>query len=134
MKSLTDHKLTPLNNQIVIKVTDEKGLGGAHHRYEITGFDTDSNPSKADLEGYCASYSKAVLLFQNGPLKEASANGVTEQALLAIVIDRLKDFQAGPFSSRENALALTHIETGLLWLHKRTLDRINRGVEGKNEK
>jgi len=30
-------------------------------------------------------------------------------------------------------VALTHIETAQLWLHKRTLDRMARGVEGKSK-
>jgi hypothetical protein len=50
------------------------------------------------------------------------------------VIDRLRGFQSGDFRNRENALALTKIEEALLWLHKRTKDRLERGVEGKQLK
>jgi hypothetical protein len=52
--------------------------------------------------------------------------------LIAIVIDRLRGFQSGPFSCRENALALTKMEEALHWLNARTRDRMERGVEGKS--
>jgi hypothetical protein len=54
--------------------------------------------------------------------------------LLAIVIDRLRGFQSGDFKCRENTVALTHIETALMWLQKRTRDRSARGVEGSYTK
>lgn len=72
---------------------------------------------------------------QKGPRKEKdSIHGVIDSDLLEIVRDRLKSFQSGPFSSRENACALTHIEEALMWLNRRVEDRIERNVLGKNEK
>ena len=71
-----------------------------------------------------------VIHFQNGTIPEAGYNGVTQEVLLAIVADRLRSFQAGPFSCRENALALTKIEEAQHWLQQRTLARMRRGVEG----
>jgi hypothetical protein len=41
---------------------------------------------------------------------------------------------AGPYACRENAIALTHIEEALMWLQRRTVARIKRGVEGTNQK
>jgi hypothetical protein len=120
--------------QLQIEVTDAPGQGGANHKYEITGFDTDSNPSVVGETGYCHSFSRQVILFQNGPIKESGVNGITQEALLAIVIDRLRSFQAGPFSCRENAIALTKCEEALMWLQRRTVARIRRGVEGTNQK
>jgi hypothetical protein len=136
MRTLTDHIVEgdSANHQLAIEVTDEPGAGGANHRYEITGFDTERNPSKTGPGGYSASYSRELVLFQNGPIKEVGVNGVTHEALLAIVIDRLRSFQAGPFSCRENAIALTHCEDALMWLQRRTRARIARGVEGRTEK
>ena len=73
--------------------------------------------------------------FQNGARKESgSIHGVIDTDLLEIVRHRLQCFQEGPFASRENALALTHIEEALMWLNKRVEDRIERNVLGKNEK
>jgi hypothetical protein len=71
--------------------------------------------------------------FQSGPIPEVGINGFTIEALLAICSDRLRKFQDGPFSCRENALALTKIEEGLHWLHERTRARMARGVEGTME-
>lgn len=113
MRELIDHKVNPANDVISITVTDEPGAGGANHRYELGGY-----------EG------APVLEFQNGPINEVGVNGVTQEALLAIVADRLRSFQAGPYSSRYNALALTKVEEAMLWLHKRTIERMHRGVEG----
>jgi hypothetical protein len=68
--------------------------------------------------------------FQNGPIRDSGVNGVSQEALLAIVIDRLRAFQRGPYLCRENAIALTHLEDALGWLQRRTRDRLKRGVEG----
>lgn len=131
MRKLTDHIVSgDQAHQLEITVEDIAGSGGANHLYMIKGFDTAGNPSDPFKDRHGESAKHATVLFQNGPIKEAGVNGVTHESLLAIVIDRLKSFQAGPFSSRENAIALTHIETGLQWLQKRTIDRIKRGVEG----
>lgn len=129
MRTLTDHKVNEVNAQLNIAVVDEPGQGGANHRYEITGADISKNASTREIEP-----NTMVVLFQNGPIKEFGVNGVTQEALLAIVADRLRSFQAGQYACRENAVALTHIETAMLWLHKRTLDRLSRGVEGTNVK
>lgn len=127
MRELTDHKVNPANDTLKISVVDEPGSGGAHHRYHISGFDTSSNPSWA---GETVNHSSQNILFQNGPIGEAGVNGLTHEALLAIVADRLRCFQQGPFASKANACALTHIEEAMHWLHQRTLDRMRRGVEG----
>ncbi len=46
------------------------------------------------------------------------------------MIDRLKSFQAGPYSSAYNAHALDACKDALGWLQQRTRDRLARGVEG----
>lgn len=74
-----------------------------------------------------------LLDFQEGPVCEAGVNGVTNEALLAIVADRLMVFQRGPMACRENALALKKIEEALQWLHARTRRRLAAGVEGRGK-
>ena len=105
--------------------SDEKGNGGANHEYDIysaNDFGEDSEPL-------------VVIRFQNGPRKDtASVSGVLDTDLLEIVRDRLKGFQSGEFSSRENACALTHIEEALMWLNRRVEDRIERQVLGTNRR
>jgi len=60
-------------------------------------------------------------------------DGTTNEELLAVLINRMNYLQS-KFPCRENALAITKFEEGLMWLNKRTNDRLQRGVEGKNEK
>lgn len=125
LRTLTDHIVSgDQAMQLQIEVTDEPGAGGANHSYQIRK--PDGNGANFPL--LCK------VDFQNGPIKEAGVNGITQEALLAIVIDRLRSFQAGPYSCRENAIALTHCEDALNWLQKRTVARIKRGVEGTHEK
>jgi hypothetical protein len=130
MRTLSAHKTNPANKELTITVVDEPGAGGASHRYDISGFDSTNNPSKSNS----VPAGRAVVLFQNGPIGEVGVNGVTQEALLAIVIDRLQSFQNGPYACRENALALTKCEEALHWLQHRTLARVARGVEGTHEK
>jgi hypothetical protein len=132
MRQITDHIINPANDKLKIEVTDSPGAGGAHHRYEVTGFDATDNPSAVSSTMPAAQMDGLVVLFQNGPINENGVNGVTQEVLLAIVADRLRSFQAGPFACRENALALTKIEEAQHWLQQRTLARMRRGVEGTN--
>lgn len=102
----------------------EKGNGGAYHKYAIT-YD-----GKGD--GYISNHG---ISFQNGPRKvNGSTNGIIDTDLLEIVRHRLQCFQAGEFATRENAIALTHIEEALLWMNKRVEDRIERNVLGTMKK
>ena len=96
-------------------------VGGASHRY------------MASIDGTAA----AVLdvQFQKGPRSEpGSTPGVIESVLLAIVADRMRSFQAGPYSCRENALVLTKVEEALHWLKHRADGRAKRGVLGTTKK
>lgn len=131
MRQLTEHAVNPANDRLVITVVDEPGHGGANHRYEITGFDASGNQSAGDVPT-----SRLVILFQNGPVDVDGngVNGITHETLLAIVADRLRSFQAGPYSCKANACALTHIEEAQHWLQSRTLERMRRGVEGTHAK
>lgn len=97
--------------------TDATGAGGACHEYEIR----DLNGDNLDT-----------VRFQNGPIQESGVNGVQNEDLAAIIIDRLQGFQTGHFACRENAVALTKFQEGLMWLQKRTADREARNVEGKS--
>jgi hypothetical protein len=133
MREIRDHIVEGdlPQNQLALKVIDEPGSGGANHRYEISwpgGVSLDDN-------GKNVVGTRTLLIeFQNGPIKEAGLNGVTQEVLLAIVIDRLKSFQAGPFPSHYNEEALFQAQNCLFNLQGRTRERIARGVEGKTEK
>lgn len=120
------------NHQLEITVRDEPGSGGACHSYCIHKFNAETNPS---TDGFTSQFGDfCVVLFQNGPIKEVGVNGVTHEALLAILIDRLEKFQAGPFAGPYNGEALMHLRTALDCLQQRTRERITRGVEGTHAK
>lgn len=114
-----------LADSIQISHDDRDPLaGGASHHYICMMPNVEDVPLKvADIE------------FQHGARFESrSTTGIVDSALLAIVLDRLRCFQAGPFSSRQNAIAITKIEEALMWMRNRADERLRRGVLGKNEK
>lgn len=126
MRQITDHIINPANDRLIVTVVDEPGAGGANHEYRVTATDDGSGkPYQA---------ADHALSFQNGPINEVGVNGITQEVLLAIVADRLRSFQAGPYACRENAIALTKTEEALHWLQQRTLSRMRRGVEGTHQK
>ncbi len=116
MRTINSHKVNPANDLLEISVLDDPGPGGANHEYMI------ESPKGLTCR----------ISFQNGPITEKGVNGVTQESLLAIVIDRLQSFQNGHFACRENALALTKIEEAQHYLLSRTRARMARGVEGKS--
>lgn len=134
MREVTEHRTNPANAQLSITVEDAPGNGGANHLYMIRGFNTDSNASCPFKARYGKPSDHTTIIFQNGPIPEKGVNGVTQEALLAILIDRLRSFQSGAFACRENAIALTKCEEALHWLHHRTRGREARGVEGTHQK
>lgn len=115
-REITEHEQNAANRVLHI-TADGAGPGGASHRYVVT------IPGK----------SSHVLDFQNGAIAEAGVNGLTHEALIAIVLDRLRSFQEGPYKCRDNALAITKLEEALMWLNHRTREREARGVEGTME-
>jgi len=114
MRELHSHKVNPANDALTIKVLDEPGAGGANHEYDVTG----------------GTAWPTFIRFQNGPIAEVGVNGITHEVLLAILIDRMRSFQAGAYACRENAIALTKLEEAQMWLLQRTRNRMDRGVEG----
>jgi hypothetical protein len=145
MRKLTDHIVEgdSANHQLTIEVRDNPGSGGACHEYSIgmyAKFDAGVKAPIAKLQEVEVLPDGSItgelcrISFQNGPIKEAGVNGITGEALMAIQIDRLGSFQAGPYACRENAVALTKLEESLMWLQKRTRARLARGVEGTHEK
>ena len=104
---------------------DEKGQGNANHKYQIIDVAPEIGQPVRVL---------GTVDFQNGPIKEFGVNGVMNEDLIAIVIDRMRGFQSGDYACRDNAIALTKLEEALMWLRNRTNEREARGVEGTNVK
>ena len=131
-RELTSHKVNGLNEALKIEVLDEPGQGNACHEYLIASVETFN---ESDVEKACRlSRCNTRIRFQNGPIQEKGVNGISNEALLAVVEDRLIGFQSGQFACRENAVALTKLQECAMWLSKRTRDRVARGVEGTSIK
>lgn len=64
---------------------------------------------------------------------ETIADGTTNEEVLEVLIDRMVYLQS-KFPCRENAIVITKLEESLMWLNKRTSDRMKRNVEGKHLK
>lgn len=73
------------------------------------------------------------LQFYHAEGGEMMENGTTNEEVLRTLIDRLQ-FLQGKNSCRENAIVITKLEESLMWLEKRTKDRMERGVEGTDQK
>lgn len=71
------------------------------------------------------------MFFQDGPIPANGVNGLTSEAMLAILIHRTSTLNTN-FPCEENELAILHMKKALDWFNTRTAKRKARGVEGKN--
>jgi hypothetical protein len=69
---------------------------------------------------------------QNGPIKEVGVNGCQVDTLIEAARLILRGFNRDCFE-RETSIAITKLDEALMWLEKRTKDRIFRDVEGTSE-
>jgi hypothetical protein len=112
-------------HNLTIEVVDLPGATNLHHRYDISGFDTNFNDLRY-LEPYVDKFylppaEKLNILFVNGEQDpHVPTNGVTLESLLAICEHRVQGFEAGQFPCIENDEALHHIGKAIDALHRRT--------------
>lgn len=119
MRTITEHHDGHGLNESIEIQTDEADQSGAPHNYNA----------------FIGVTRVAAVQFQKGPRHvEGSTPGITEAALIAVLIDRLRGCQAGPYSCRENAIQLTKLEEVLHWTKARADARAKRGVLGHNIK
>lgn len=117
-RTVTSHHINACNRKNLIFVTSERHpVSNASNEYVIL-----------------VNEAEVVLKFQDGPVEQdgAGTNGVTHEALLAILIDRLESFQSGAYACEENQKALDHLKAAVAELASRTTARQNRGVEGQH--
>lgn len=112
-RRITAHGTDAANSKINLFATDEAGPGGASHQYFAEG------PGVAQM-----------LHFQKGALQESGLNGITNEVLLAIVMDRMEAWQHGPYANDYNHRALSHLQCAILEMQARSAERAARGVEG----
>lgn len=94
------------------------------HLYELENFE-DTDLSGQSLQFIQKEHIPGIGL-------ETVKDGTTNEEVLAVLIDRMNYLQS-KWPCRENAIVITKLEESLMWLNKRTEDRKQRGVEGKNE-
>jgi hypothetical protein len=97
------------------------------HLYVLENFE---NPEK---EGQTIQFIEKVPVSENSTELKTISDGTTNEELLKVEIDRLKYLNI-KFPCRENSIVITKLEEALMWLEKRTRDRVERGVEGKQIK
>lgn len=97
------------------------------HKYELQNFE---RPTET---GQTIQFIEKKPLESEPTTLETINDGTTNEELLQVLVDRI-NYLNNKFPCRENSITITHIETALLWLNKRTADRIARNVEGKNIK
>lgn len=71
--------------------------------------------------------------FQNGPTKEVALNGIFNEDLIYMVLDRLKKFQNTKYDCEENAEAIKKLEEALMWLRYRSYRRKKENTFGTSK-
>jgi len=96
------------------------------HLYEL-----ENHESSSEQNQMLQFIEKVPVVTENEVKLQTIKNGTTNEDVLKVLINRMNYLQA-KLSCRENAIAITKLEEALLWLEKRTNERIQRGIEGKH--
>lgn len=96
------------------------------HLYELENFE------EGDIK-QALQFIQKVPVFEGSSDLKTISNGTTNEEVLKVLINRLQ-YLNGKFPCRENSIVITKLEEALMWLEKRTRDRVARGVEGKHAK
>ena len=124
LNSLKDFKVTSIGSTVLAeRPVDEAG------NIDWNEFDVlrKSSPIFIDHEVDMVSFK-----LMTKPASEGGEGGQWTD-MVEVGIHMLKYLNA-KFPCRENAITITKLEEALMWQKKRTEDRQNRNVEGKNEK
>lgn len=121
MREITTHQTNQCNSAIRVQAHEAAEPGNAPTAYAIAWTTKEGREVTTSLQ------------FQNGPIPDVGTNGLTNEVLIAVLIDRLEGFQSGPYACPENAGALTHLRAAMHRLDDRTRARRARGVEGTHE-
>ena len=95
--------------------------------------DKDGNPAGGDVRAVGLD-----IVWQDGPLGRPPkpATGAFVEDVIEAARQRLEFYQTasgGRFACRENSIAITHLETAMLFLHQRRMEREARGVQGEHK-
>lgn len=98
---------------------------------ELTSNTLPEEQNVYTLDNFKSLSDKQEVVFYKKNLDGSEVDGTTLEEMLRVSIARLKDLN-NRFGCRENSIAITKMEEALMWLNKRTQDRIHRGVEGQH--
>ena len=99
----------------------------AGHQYELSNFENK------DQQGQILQFIHKESKEEGSTVLATISDGTTNEEVLEVLIDRM-NFLQSKFPCRENAIVITKLEESLMWLNKRTQDRMKRNVEGKQLK
>lgn len=94
------------------------------HRYQLSNFENK------EAEGQELQFIQKEPKFAGSTELLTISDGTTNEEVLEVLINRM-NYLNTKFPCRENSIAITNLEQALMWLNKRTQDRIKRQVEGK---
>ena len=85
----------------------------------------DGNPTHHDFEVRRTLDNKVLgkVHFQQGALGDEGPNGILNEDLLMMIIDRVESFQSSKLRCRDNENALQHLYEALFWLNQRNSKR-----------
>ena len=89
-----------------------------------------------ELQSFEGSEPQELQFIEKVPVEEGAIelktvnDGTTNEELLKVLINRMQ-YLNSKFPCRENSIVITKLEESLMWLEKRTADRVARNVEGK---
>ena len=124
-REITTHKGGLLNDQLTIIAPPlEKTNDLGDHLYGVL---YDRYPGQP-----CSPKGQCQILFHAGNPKD-EIRGISNEALMAILIDRYESFQRGPFAHHINEHTIAMLKCAMVLQQERTHERSMRCVEGKQE-
>lgn len=114
MRKLTEHLAAEGENPLVVVAMDSPLPGYASTRYDVTGFNTVYNQA-ADSGGAPAHFSRLPVIFSSDPDRPGylPQDGISTEALLAILADHLQSQQHTPNACFEYGAALDNVQNAL---------------------
>jgi len=97
------------------------------HKYELDHFENYGLPG---LPVQTLQFIEKVSMSEDPTELKTINDGTTNEEVLKVLINRIQYLNA-KFPCRENFIVITKLEESLMWLEKRTADRVKRNVEGQ---
>lgn len=116
-RTIRQHKCPGLNDAIEVSAVGEPGVGTASYKYRVQ-VTTDSNGEFS-----------ITIPFQEMPIKEYGPEGLTDEVLLAIVLDRFSAYQQSSLACDAFKNASRFINQALDELKLRRIERRQKGKE-----